>query len=75
MTIQRPHCMKAFRQGFVRISLSPAARSCAGPSPAIGVTAMPGSVFVPAAATGLPRDSVLRQRDPAKLADLAPAAG
>jgi hypothetical protein len=31
MTIQRPNCMKTFRQGSVSISLFPAARSCAGP--------------------------------------------
>ena len=37
MTIQRPNCMKALRQGSVSISLSPAARSCAGPCPASGV--------------------------------------
>jgi DNA-binding NarL/FixJ family response regulator len=31
MAIQRPDCMKTPRQGFVSISLSLAARSCAGP--------------------------------------------
>jgi len=38
MTIQRPNCMKTLRQGSVSISLSPAARSCAGPRPASGVS-------------------------------------
>jgi len=38
MMIQRPNCMKTLRQGSVSISLSPAARSCAGPRPASGVS-------------------------------------
>jgi hypothetical protein len=37
MTIHRLNCMKAVRQGSVSISLSPAARSCAGSRPASGV--------------------------------------
>jgi hypothetical protein len=38
MTIQRPSCMTTLRQGSVSISLFPAARSCAGPRPASGVS-------------------------------------
>src|ERR1017187_9987210 len=34
MTIQGPNCMKMRRQGYMSISLSPAARSCAGSRPA-----------------------------------------
>jgi len=38
MTIQRPNCMKTFRQGSVSISLCLAARSCAVARPSSGVS-------------------------------------